>query len=95
MVEENQKAWAEGAIASDRIVAAWGTHGSLGSTETGPRSIVLAPWSHKLHCLRLTNDGHPQHPLYVAAEEPEVSTMTAPRRFDLVRSAAVHAGHRA
>lgn len=68
VAEENQKAWAEGAIASDRIVAAWGTHGVWEYRDRAALQ-VLAPWSHKLHCLRITKDGHPQHPLYVAADQ--------------------------
>lgn len=46
-------------------VAAWGTHGTHG----GRDQAVLrrcAAGQHKLHVLKLTKDGHPGHPLYLA-----------------------------
>ena len=54
-------------------MAAWGTHG-VWEYRDRAALMALAPWAHKLHCLRLTKDGHPQHPLYVSAD-------TDPRRF--------------
>ena len=68
VAEENRQALAEGAMAAGRIVAAWGTHGVWGGRDRAALQ-ALGPWVHKLYCLRLTKDGHPQHPLYVAANQ--------------------------
>ncbi len=46
------------------VICAWGCHGKyLGG---GDRIKDLIP-PHKRRCLRLTQDGHPQHPLYLPA----------------------------
>lgn len=42
------------------VVAAWGTHGA----HQGREAHVLDILPH-LHCLALTKDGHPNHPLYL------------------------------
>jgi hypothetical protein len=51
---------------ADLVVCAWGTHG----THLGRNAQVLN-LLHKArvkpHCLRLTDSGHPQHPLYLPA----------------------------
>ena len=49
--------------ASDRIVVAWGAH---------PFASSRAAWVKKLlpnsHCLGVTKEGHPRHPLYARAD---------------------------
>ena len=42
-------------------VAAWGVHGAFG----GRSKEVANQWGKALHCLGLTKDGHPRHPLYM------------------------------
>lgn len=42
------------------VVAAWGTHGSYLGRETMVRKMLP-----RLHCLRVTKNGHPGHPLYL------------------------------
>ena len=51
------KALAEGAGV---IVAAWGVHGTYGGRHNAVRAMLP-----ELHCLALTKDGHPGHPLYL------------------------------
>lgn len=43
-------------------VAAWGAHGTFLSRHGAVRAMLP-----RLHCLRLTKDGHPGHPLYLPA----------------------------
>lgn len=43
-------------------VAAWGINGTFGG-----RNNVVRAMLPRLHCLRLTKDGHPSHPLYLPA----------------------------
>lgn len=45
------------------IVAAWGTHGTFMD-----RAANVMRFLPDLHCLKVTKDGHPQHPLYIAAD---------------------------
>lgn len=42
------------------IVAAWGVHGTHGGRHNAVRAMLPG-----LHCLALTKDGHPGHPLYL------------------------------
>lgn len=44
------------------VVAAWGTHGTYRGRDQSV--CLLVP---DLHCLRLTKDGYPSHPLYLPA----------------------------
>ena len=75
IVQENLQELMRCADLADRVVAAWGTHGVWeGRDRTALQT--LQPWGTKLFCLRLTKEGHPQHPLYVKAD-------TEPVRFEL------------
>jgi hypothetical protein len=59
------------AQSASRIIAAWGTHGTLANRDQQVLRL-LAPL--RVHCLGRTKDGHPRHPLYVAGH-------TAPELF--------------
>jgi hypothetical protein len=52
---------------ADLVIAAWGTHGELYGRGTAVRDM-LATAGIERHVLRLTKDGHPGHPLYVAGD---------------------------
>lgn len=45
-------------------VAAWGTWGGL----HGRDRMLAARYPNRLWCLRVTRDGHPQHPLYLPSK---------------------------
>ena len=49
------------------IVAAWGVYGDFNFQA---RIFLKAAidWDLRMHCLKFTKSGHPQHPLYVAAD---------------------------
>lgn len=46
------------------VIAGWGTHGEYRRRATAVRKLLSAAGI-PLHCLALTKDGHPKHPLYV------------------------------
>ena len=51
-------------MCSGPLIAAWGTKG-------GQRALQVArEWRGVLKCLGVTKDGHPKHPLYLAADAP-------------------------
>ena len=57
---------------SDRVIAAWGTHGA--HLQRGPQMEALLRYADApLWHLGLTKDGHPKHPLYIGyAVQPVV-----------------------
>jgi hypothetical protein len=56
-----------GAKALSTVVCAWGNKGALmGRNAQALRLLTGKP----LHCLGVTNAGHPKHPLYLAASTP-------------------------
>lgn len=64
---------------ADKIIAAWGIHGKLYDRGEAVLDIL---WSYSTpHCLGLTADGLPKHPLYLAkltmpqAMQPRVSAL--------------------
>ena len=59
--QDNSEHLLECARHASVIVAAWGTHG----THRGRADEVRALLGPRLHCLKLTKDGHPAHPLYL------------------------------
>lgn len=64
--EENDRFILQALSRSSRIVAAWGTKGTLLDRD---KQIIqlLARWQN-VHCLGATKDGHPRHPLYVKGD---------------------------
>lgn len=48
---------------ADLVVCAWGCHGSYGSRNDRVMENLRVP----VHCLGVTKDGHPKHPLYLKA----------------------------
>lgn len=58
--EDNDKHLLEIAGEASLIIAAWGTHG-----KHMYRALAVKRLIPKLHCLRKTKDGHPEHPLYL------------------------------
>lgn len=51
---------------AELVVAAWGVHAALGGRGESVRRLLVGAGVEP-HVLRLTKDGHPGHPLYVAA----------------------------
>lgn len=49
-----------------RVIAAWGTKGTHGGRDAAVRTMLEAVGV-RLHVLRLTKGGHPEHPLYLPA----------------------------
>lgn len=56
---------------SGPVVAAWGVHGAYRQRHAEVTDLVRAHGK-QLMCLGATKDGHPKHPLYVAASTPLV-----------------------
>ena len=50
------------AASADKVVAGWGTHGAHHGREAEVRELLK---DHELWCLRKTQAGHPNHPLYL------------------------------
>lgn len=55
------------------FVCAWGTHGAFvppGFARPRGQAVrdLLRQAGHQLHCLGLTKDGHPKHPLYLRSD---------------------------
>lgn len=68
----NDAAIAESCGWADFILCAWGTHGAHMARGPAVEGLMRAT-GHDLHCLGLTKDGHPKHPLYIGyAEVPRI-----------------------
>lgn len=50
------------------VLAAWGTQGSFRGRDVSVK-LSAKGWGTKMVCLGVTKDGHPRHPLYVAAAQ--------------------------
>ena len=61
--------WA--AAFTDRIIAAWGTHGAHMARGSTVEHLLRAT-QRPLHHLGLTKEGHPKHPLYIAYSQPPI-----------------------
>lgn len=60
---------------ADRVLVAWGTHGSYRGRDRAVLALLEARWrGGDLLCLGVTRDGHPRHPLYLRME-------TVPQRY--------------
>lgn len=49
------------------IIAGWGAHGGFRDRDRAVRRLLQG---HDLHCLKLTGDGKPGHPLYLKKDAP-------------------------
>ena len=69
---ENDASIVENLGWADRVICAWGTHGS--HLDRGPKVEKMLRQSTKpLHHLGITKHGHPKHPLYVGySVQPKV-----------------------
>jgi hypothetical protein len=61
---DNDEWLKRGARGAGVIVAAWGTAGRYRDRH----QAVITMFRGRLHCLRQTQDGHPQHPLYLSRD---------------------------
>ena len=50
---------------ADKIVVAWGTHGTFMRRD---RAVLDLLKDFDLYCMGTTNDGHPKHPLYLRSD---------------------------
>ncbi len=68
---DNDTAIAESAFWADRIVCAWGTHGT--HLQRGPAvEALLRATGRQLYHLGLSKAGHPKHPLYIGySQQPQ------------------------
>lgn len=67
----NDAAIRDGALWSDAIVCAWGTHGAHLDRGRQVETLLRATGRTLTH-LGLSKDGHPKHPLYIAySQQPE------------------------
>ncbi|MCM2274512.1 MAG: DUF1643 domain-containing protein [Candidatus Didemnitutus sp.] len=66
---ENDAALLDAANRCEKIVAAWGVCGEF---QARADAVVRLFAGRELWCLGTTQDGHPRHPLYVAAKQPLV-----------------------
>lgn len=57
----NDDAIRQAARSSDVVVAAWGARGGLGNRAGAVRDLLPGP----VHCLGVTRNGQPRHPLYL------------------------------
>lgn len=62
----NDQAIARVCASAKRIVCAWGSHGAL--QDRGEILLRTVLRQHELHCLGITKDGHPRHPLYLRSD---------------------------
>lgn len=70
--ELNDAAILEGAGRARLIVAAWGVHGAHRGRAAQVLDLLKLGAERVVHCLGVTKDGHPKHPLYLPYElEPE------------------------
>ncbi len=61
---ETKQALLDGATWADVTIAAWGVHGVHRGRDEVVRAL-FAEANQPLHCLGVTKDGHPRHPLYL------------------------------
>jgi hypothetical protein len=50
---------------ADKVITAWGTKGTFLKRDQEVMEILK---SHHPHCLEMSKEGHPKHPLYIAAD---------------------------
>lgn len=64
---QNDEVLARELARADRVVAAWGVHGSLHGRD---RVVLELGARGDWWCLGVTKHGYPRHPLYVRADQP-------------------------
>ncbi|MCR6656636.1 MAG: DUF1643 domain-containing protein [Opitutus sp.] len=64
---ENDRVLIETAKSCDLIVAAWGAHGSHMDRASAVLKLLQGL---NVHCLGITQEGHPRHPLYLKRATP-------------------------
>lgn len=62
----NDEAILGAADRAERVIVAWGVHGTLRGRDRAVARLLDRP----LWCLGTTKDGHPRHPLYVREDQP-------------------------
>lgn len=62
----NNQMIAEQINVADRVLCAWGTGGGLNARDEAVMELIRFS-GHTPYCLAVTKEGHPWHPLYVAA----------------------------
>lgn len=68
---DNDRAITRTCLWADTIIAAWGAHGEHRARGAAMREVLRAAGK-EVHCLGLTKQGHPRHPLYISyAQRPE------------------------
>ena len=63
--QDNDEAIVAAAKAADLVIAAWGVHGAHNGREGEVRKLLAGV---EVHTLAFSRDGHPRHPLYLAAD---------------------------
>ncbi len=57
---------------ADQVIAGWGYHGAFQGRGPAVEALLRGSGA-ELHCLGLSKEGHPRHPLYIAyATQPEI-----------------------
>lgn len=74
---QNDDAIVSACKASEMVIACWGAHGTHRDRELHVRRM-LAKAKIRVHCLALTQNGHPRHPLYLRnSATPQLFSLTA------------------
>ncbi|HLX39234.1 MAG TPA: DUF1643 domain-containing protein [Ktedonobacteraceae bacterium] len=74
--EENDQFLMQAFSRSSCVVAAWGTKGTL--LDRDKQVLQLLAYWQNIHCLGVTKDGHPRHPLYVNGHTGLIPFYTPP-----------------
>lgn len=65
---ENDRYIAEAAARASGIIVAWGEHGGYMGRARAVLALLARYTTQPLHCLGVTKNGSPRHPLYVAGD---------------------------
>lgn len=67
----NDDAIHDACVGARAVIAGWGVHG--GGRALDVLRLLLIDWRREVHCLGVTQDYHPRHPLYVRGDATPVS----------------------